>query len=335
MTLSIHNSLTGSLELFSPQKPLHAGVYVCGPTVYDHAHIGHARSAVFFDVVVRYLKFRGYKVIYVRNFTDIDDKIIEKAGIENKTIHKLADEYIDSYRFDMDCLGVHAPDHEPRVTDYIPQIIRAISILVDNNNAYANAGNVWFRTCNRPGYGLISGLNIKQDDTADSRLTISEGKEDARDFALWKKAEPGSPSWQSPWGRGRPGWHIECAVMSNALLGASFDIHGGGRDLIFPHHENERAISLALTECEPAKYWIHHALVTLNGRKLSKSGGSGPAYMIRDLCKKYSPKAIRLFLLSVHYRRQLDVTAKRILEKEKAIKNLSLFIGKCRGIFDD
>jgi len=323
--------MTGSVDAFTPLKPGHAGIYVCGPTVYDHAHIGHARSAVFFDVVVRYLKFIGYDVVYVRNFTDIDDKIIEKANIENMPVCKLAKDYISSYCSDMEVLGVWSPDHEPRVTKYIPDIIDTVSSLIYNKFAYVADGNVWFRTGAQPGYGRLSGRNSVRDDTAGYRIELNEAKEDCRDFALWKKAGPGTPSWESPWGHGRPGWHIECAVMSHAILGESFDIHGGGRDLIFPHHENERAISLGLTGKESAGYWLHHALVTVNGKKLSKSNDSGALFLVRDLVCKYSPAAIRLLLLSTHYRRQLDITGKKLFEKHKTALNLKAFFNRYSG----
>jgi len=322
--LRLWNTLTGSLEPFVPIRPGHIGIYVCGPTVYDHAHVGHARSAVFFDVVVRFLRFEGYAVRYVRNFTDLDDKILARAGTERIAAGDLADRYIRSYREDMAALGVLAPDFEPRVTERIGPILEAIARLIDDGQAYVREDGVYFRVRLRGDYGRLA-------DAAgvDAGLRSGPGgpKEDGRDFALWKRAEGDAVAWESPWGRGRPGWHIECVAMSRGHLGSLFDIHGGGRDLIFPHHENERALSRSLDGTDLARYWLHHELVTLKGRKLSKSEDRGGR--IRDLLRHHRPGAIRLFLLSTHYRRPVDLTERRLGEAAAALDRLSGLAGRC------
>ena len=327
MPLRLWNTLTGSLEPLVPIRAGQIGIYVCGPTVYDHAHIGHARSAVFFDVIVRFLRFEGYAVRYVRNFTDLDDKILERAGNERIEARELADRYIRSYREDMAALGVHAPDCEPRVTEHIEDIRGMVARLVQGGHAYVQAGDVYYRVRSQGDYGRLAAAAQSDPATAGFRVMPAEGKEDARDFLLWKKAADDGPAWESPWGRGRPGWHIECVAMGYRHLGSLFDIHGGGRDLIFPHHENERALSRSLAGTDLATHWVHHELVTVNGGKLSKSMHSG--YRIRDLCRRHDPSAIRLFLLSTHYRRPVDFTERRLEEAVSALERLAGLAGRC------
>jgi cysteinyl-tRNA synthetase len=320
VTLNLHNSLTGTIEAFVPVRPGHAGIYLCGPTVSDYAHIGHARSAVVFDVLVRYLRFAGYSVQYVRNFTDIDDKILERSRLRNADPLQIAEAFIRAYREDMKALNVESPDFEPRVTENIGVILEMIAGLVDSGHAYVRGGDVFYRVRSQEDYGLLCGPAGAGTKTAGFRVALRESKEDDRDFTLWKGTDDNGPSWMSPWGRGRPGWHIECVAMSRSLLGTLFDIHGGGRDLIFPHHENERVLSRSVSGTNLARYWLHHELVTVNGRKLSKSVDI--SYRISDLCRQYHPEALRLFLLTTHYRRPLDITNRRLSEAASALDRL-------------
>ena len=314
MSIKLYNTLTGALEPFVPIRPGEVGIYVCGPTVYDHAHIGHARSAVLFDVIVRYLRHTGLTVRYVRNFTDIDDNILEQSGKWNVSPKEIAETYMRSYREDMETLGCLAPDFEPRVTEHIAPIRRMIARLLDSGNAYVQDGSVYYRVHRQKDYGLLSAGTPAVD------TTTGKTKEDESDFVLWKKATDDEMAWESPWGKGRPGWHIECVAMSQGCLGHLFDIHGGGRDLIFPHHENERVIARSLTETNLANYWLHHELVTLNGRKISKSVDA--FYRIRDLCLRHHPESVRLLLLSTHYRRPLDFTERRIEDTLSSLRRL-------------
>lgn len=327
MSLKLYNTLTGMLEAFVPIRPGQVGIYVCGPTVYDHAHIGHARSSVFFDVIVRYLRHEGLSVRYVRNFTDMDDKILERSRIECIDAGSLATTYIRSYREDMAALGVLAPDVEPRVTEHIEPIREMIAWLVESGHAYVRAGDVYYRVRSQGDYGRLAAVARSDLATAGFRVMPPEGKEDARDFVLWKRADDGGPAWESPWGRGRPGWHIECVAMGHRHLGSLFDIHGGGRDLIFPHHENERILSRSLAETDLARYWLHHELVTVNGRKLSKS--TDTLCRIRDLIRRHHPEAIRLFLLSTHYRRPVDFTERRLEEAASTLNRLFGLAERC------
>ncbi len=320
MPLCLYNTLTGHKELFVPLHPGKAEIYVCGPTVYDHAHIGHARSAVFFDVLVRYLQCTGYETNFVRNFTDMDDKIIRRAGEENTEIASLAQRFINAWHADMENLHVRKPGHEPRATAYISQICDLIRILIAKGRAYESDGNVYFSVPGFPEYGKLSGRTLESI-PAGYEGKNSPGKQDPADFALWKSADSSEPGWESPWGRGRPGWHMECSAMSREILGDQFDIHGGGCDLIFPHHENEIAQSQAVSGKIPARYWIHHGMVTVNGRKMSKSIGN--FVTIKDVLTSFDPQPLRLFLLSAQYRNPIDFTFEKLAAGSAALSRIS------------
>jgi cysteinyl-tRNA synthetase len=303
VTLRLYNTATRKKEEFQPLKEGKLGIYVCGVTVYDLCHIGHARSAIVFDVLVRYLRAKGYDVTYVRNFTDVDDKIIERARLTGKETGALAQEFIDAFYEDMGNLGVLKADVEPRATEHIDGMIAMISALLDRGYAYAEGTDVYFSVEAYKGYGELSGRKL-EDMKAGRRIAVDENKRHPMDFVLWKAAKPGEPQWPSPWGPGRPGWHMECSVMSNRYLGPTFDIHGGGRDLLFPHHENERAQSVCANGGGFARYWVHNGFVTVESEKMSKSLGN--FLTIRDALKEYHPEVLRLFLLSKHYRGPLD-----------------------------
>lgn len=286
--------------------PLKEGVvrmYVCGPTVYDLSHIGHARSAVAFDVIYRYLRYKGYGVTYVRNYTDIDDKIINRANQEGTSTEEIAERYIKAFDEDMKALGVELPTHRPKATETIPEMITLIQTLIDKGYAYVMDGDVYYSVRSFPSYGHLSGKDIEELE-AGARVEVDERKKDPLDFALWKGSKPGEPWWESPWGKGRPGWHIECSAMSQRFLGETLDIHGGGKDLIFPHHENEIAQSEATTGKPFVRYWLHNGFVNIEKEKMSKSLGN--ILTIRDTLKNYSAEAVRLFLLSSHYRSPID-----------------------------
>jgi len=303
MTLKLYNTATRTKEDFIPLKEGKVGIYVCGVTVYDYCHIGHARSAIVFDVLVRYLRVKGYDVTYVRNFTDVDDKIIERARLKGIETSALAQEFIDAFYEDMGKLGVLKADIEPRATEHIDGMIDMIGVLLDRGYAYAEGTDVYFAVESYKGYGELSGRKL-EDMKAGCRIAVDEHKRHPMDFVLWKGAKPGEPQWPSPWGPGRPGWHLECSVMSNRYLGPTFDIHGGGRDLLFPHHENERAQSICANGGGFARYWVHNGFVTVESEKMSKSLGN--FLTIRDALKEYHPEVLRLFLLSKHYRGPLD-----------------------------
>ena len=307
MPIRIYNTLTRKKEFFEPVEPGKVGMYVCGPTVYDSCHIGHARSVVVFDVISRYFREKNFDVTYIRNFTDIDDKIINKALDLNVDFSEVADRYIAEFYRDMDALNVARADFEPRATDHIDSIIEIIKRLIDRNMAYVAGGDVFFDVESFPGYGMLSGRKLEEME-AGARVEIDKRKKNPFDFVLWKSAKPGEPLWESPWGPGRPGWHIECSAMSGKILGETFDIHGGGRDLIFPHHENERAQSEGAFGKTFAKYWVHNGFVNIDREKMSKSLGNFLA--IGDVLKKYHPECIRLFLLSNHYRSPIDFSEK-------------------------
>ncbi len=309
MSLKLYNSSTRQKELFTPIKEGKVGLYVCGVTVYDLCHIGHARSTIVFDVLARWFRFKGYDLTYVRNFTDIDDKIIERSKLLKKPPRELAQEFIDAFYEDMGALGVMNADVEPRATDYVQDMIEMTKTLMDRGYAYAEGGDVYFSVDSYAGYGGLSGRNL-EDMRAGSRIAVDDRKRHPMDFVLWKSAKPGEPQWSSPWGPGRPGWHLECSVMSNRHLGPTFDIHGGGRDLLFPHHENERAQSMCANDGEFARYWVHNGFVTVESEKMSKSLGN--FLTIRDALKKYHPEVLRLFLLSKHYRSPLDFSQKDV-----------------------
>jgi len=308
-SIRVYNTLTGQKEIFEPVKSGHVGMYVCGVTVYDICHIGHARSAIVFDVIRRYLKYRGYDVTFVKNFTDIDDKIINRSKEEGIPWYEVAEKYIDAYYQDMELIGVEKADIEPRATGHIEDMIHIIDSLIKKGHAYRADGDVYYRVKSFKEYGKLSKRNLEEM-LAGARVEIGEHKEDPLDFALWKASKPGEPSWQSPWGPGRPGWHIECSAMSMKYLGVPLDIHGGGKDLIFPHHENEIAQSEGYAGKTFVRYWIHNGFVNINKEKMSKSLGN--FFTIREVFEKYpysrsvTREVLRYFLLSTHYRNPVD-----------------------------
>ncbi len=304
--MRLYNTATRKKEDFIPLRKGEIGIYVCGVTVYDLCHIGHARSAIVFDVLTRYLRAKGIDVTYVRNFTDIDDKIINRANELGRETSDLAREYIDAFHEDMGRLGVLDADVEPRATEHIGGMIDMISALLDRGHAYQEDNEVFFSVESLKEYGELSGRRL-EDMQAGSRIAVDEKKRHPMDFVLWKGAKPEEPQWNSPWGPGRPGWHLECSVMSNHYLGISFDIHGGGKDLLFPHHENERAQSIGANGGNFAKYWVHNGFVTIESEKMSKSIGN--FLTIRDALASHHPQVLRLFLLSKHYRSPLDFSA--------------------------
>jgi len=301
-------------------------MYVCGVTVYDRGHIGHARAAVVFDIIYRFLRFQGLDVTYVRNYTDVDDKIINRANKEGVTSREIAERYIREYEEDMQALGVERPTHEPRATENISQIIDLIQKLVDKGVAYPLDGDVYFAVEKFGPYGKLSGRDLEEM-RAGARVEVDERKRNPLDFALWKASKPGEPEWESPWGKGRPGWHIECSAMSQRYLGESFDIHGGGKDLVFPHHENEIAQSEAASGKPFARFWVHNGFVNIDHEKMSKSLGNILA--IRDILKEHHPEALRLFLLSSQYRSPVDFSFQNMIE---ARANLDRFYMALKGI---
>ncbi|MBW2228567.1 MAG: cysteine--tRNA ligase [Deltaproteobacteria bacterium] len=319
MALRIFNTLNSKKELFEPLEAGKVRMYVCGPTVYDACHIGHARSVVVFDVIARYLKEKGYDVTYIRNFTDVDDKIIQKAnqlGIDSTAV---AERFIEEFYQDMDALNVQRATIEPKATDHIAQIVEFIEKLILKGFAYPINGDVYYSVEKFKRYGKLSGRKL-EDMEAGARIDIDERKQNPFDFALWKSAKPGEPAWDSPWGQGRPGWHIECSAMSREYLGETFDIHGGGKDLCFPHHENEIAQSESLSGKPFVRYWVHNGFVNINQEKMSKSLGN--FLMIKDVLKSYHPETVRLFLLSNHYRSPIDFTDKAMDESSKGLDKI-------------
>ncbi len=317
--MQLYNTLSRRKEVFKPLTPGKAGFYACGVTVYDDCHLGHARSCVVFEVLVRHLRRRGLKVTWVRNFTDIDDKIIRRAQETGTTWDAVARRYIASFQEDMATLGLPPADLEPKATEHIPQIIDLIRRLEERGFAYQGAGDVYFRVRRFPGYGKLSGQSL-DDMRAGARIEVDPNKEDPLDFALWKASKPGEPSWPSPWGPGRPGWHIECSAMSMHYLGESFDLHGGGQDLVFPHHENELAQSEAATGQPFARFWLHHGLLTINQEKMSKSLGN--FFTIKEVLARFPAEVVRFFLISSHYRSPLDFSDAALAEAEAALLRL-------------
>ena len=311
----LYNTLGRQKEEFTPLRPGKVNMYVCGITAYDYCHIGHARSALVFDVLVRQLRHMGLDVTFVRNFTDVDDKIINRANKEGLDWREVAQTYINAFYEDMDRLGVQRADVEPRATDHIQEMQVLCAKLVAEGKAYATtSGDVYFRVRSYPPYGKLSGRSLDEL-LSGARVAPGEEKEDPLDFALWKAAKPGEPSWESPWGPGRPGWHIECSAMSESYL--PLDIHGGGQDLVFPHHENEIAQTEAVCHCHLARYWVHNGFVQVNAEKMSKSLGNFKT--IRDILESYLPETLRFFLLGKHYRSPIDFTAEGMDEAEKAL----------------
>ena len=319
MTIRVYNTLGRQKELFEPLETGKVRMYVCGPTVYDSCHIGHARSVIVFDVIARYLRVKGFEVIYVRNFTDVDDKIIDKANQLGIDCEAVAEKYIKEFYEDMDTLKVERPTVEPKATEHITQIIRFIEKLLAARFAYQINGDVYYSVDSFKDYGKLSGRKLEEME-AGARVDIDVRKQNPFDFVLWKSAKPGEPAWDSPWGKGRPGWHIECSAMSKEYLGEPFDIHGGGRDLCFPHHENEIAQSESILGKPFVKYWIHNGFVNINQEKMSKSLGN--FMMIKDVIKKYHPEVVRLFLLSNHYRSPIDFSDKNMDEARTGLEKI-------------
>ena len=316
--LKIYNSLTRTKQEFKPITPGKIGMYVCGVTVYDLCHIGHARTFVNFDVIVRYLRYAGYEVKYVRNITDIDDKIIKRANERGISAHDLAEQFIVEMHKDFDALNIKRPDIEPKATDNITEIVNFVQKLIDNQHAYvAENGDVLFDINSFKKYGKLSGQKLDELQ-AGARIEVEKTKHNPLDFVLWKMSKPGEPSWESPWGAGRPGWHIECSAMNNKYLGKEFDIHGGGSDLIFPHHENEIAQSCCANKTPYVHYWMHSGMVMINEEKMSKSLNN--FFTIRDVLETYAAETIRFFLLSGQYRSPLNYSQEN-LDKARAALN--------------
>ena len=319
--IRIHNSLTGEKQELKPIKPGHIGMYVCGMTVYDNLHIGHARMMTVFDIVSRYLRHRGYQVTYVRNITDIDDKIIKRAAENGESIGALTERVIEAINVDCAQLAIQRPDHEPRATRYVSNMIELIKTLIDKDYAYVAAdGDVMYAVAKFEGYGKLSGKHLA-DLRAGARIDVDEFKRDPLDFVLWKHAKPGEPSWESPWGPGRPGWHIECSAMSAALLGTHFDIHGGGMDLKFPHHENEIAQSCAGTGDKFVNLWIHNGFVNVDNEKMSKSLGN--FFTVRDVLPTLRhPEVLRFFFLMSHYRGPINYSLDQLDQADAALRGI-------------
>jgi cysteinyl-tRNA synthetase len=319
MSLRLYNTLSGAQETFTPLQEGKVRMYVCGVTVYDQCHVGHARSLLTFDIIVRYLKFLGYDVTFVRNFTDVDDKIIQRAREEGVSAGALAEKYIEAFYQDARSLGLLTPDREPRATGHVGEMIELIQRLEEKGTAYRVDGDVFFDVHRFPGYGKLSGKKIEELE-AGARVEVDARKRHPMDFALWKQSKEGEPFWESPWGKGRPGWHIECSAMSSKYLGQPFDIHGGGMDLIFPHHENEIAQSEAAFDRPLARYWMHNGHLTIQREKMSKSLEN--FFTIQEVLAKHDALALRQYLLSSHYRSPLDFSAQGLEEAERALARL-------------
>ncbi|MBN1957268.1 MAG: cysteine--tRNA ligase [Desulfuromonadales bacterium] len=316
MSLRIYNTMSGKKEEFQPLIPGKVGMYVCGVTVYDYCHIGHARANIVFDMIFRYLQFAGYETTYVRNYTDVDDKIIKRANERGISSKALSEEFIQAFDEDMASLGLVKPTHEPKATEYIDEIIAISQTLIDKGLAYEAGGDVYYAVDKFADYLKLSKRNMEEMQ-AGARIAPGEQKRNPMDFALWKAAKPDEPNWPSPWGAGRPGWHIECSAMSSSLLGDSFDIHGGGRDLIFPHHENEIAQSEGASGKPFVKYWMHNGFVNVNQEKMSKSLGN--FFTIRDILQQYDPEVVRFFILTSHYRSPIDFSDQNLIEAQAGL----------------
>jgi cysteinyl-tRNA synthetase len=319
MTVSIFNTLAGKKVPLETLEPGLVKLYVCGITAYDYCHIGHARSALVFDMLVRYLRYRGYRVNFVRNFTDIDDKIIKRAAEQQTTCEELSERFIGEFHADMAALKTVPPDLEPKATEHVGQIIALIEELLAKGLAYQRGGDVYYRVEKFAGYGKLSGRQLS-DMQAGARVSVNEEKENPMDFALWKGSKPGEPTWESPWGPGRPGWHIECSAMSREYLGDTFDIHGGGKDLVFPHHENEIAQSEGATGKPFAKNWIHHGFVTISDEKMSKSLGN--FLTIREVLAAHHQEVLRFFVFTTHYRNPLDYSETALKDSAVGLERL-------------
>lgn len=319
MTIRLYNTLSRSKEEFVPRDPGAVAMYVCGPTVYNHIHIGNARTFLTFDVIRRYLTYAGYDVRFVQNVTDVDDKIIARAAEEGREAAEVAADYTIAFRAAMDALGVKRPTVSPKATETIPGMIAMTERLIERGHAYVVDGDVYFAVRSFPGYGKLSGRNI-DDLESGARVDVDERKQDPLDFALWKAAKPGEPHWTSPWGEGRPGWHLECSVMAEQELGVTFDIHGGASDLIFPHHENEIAQSEAATGKPFVRYWLHGGLLQVNAEKMSKSLGN--FLLLKDVLEQYPAPVVRVLMLQTHYRSPLDFSPDRLEEASRSYERL-------------
>ena len=315
----IYNSQTRKKQEFVPLHEGKVGIYACGPTVYDYFHIGNARPFITFDVLRRYFEHRGYEVTFVQNFTDIDDKMIRRANEEGITVKELGDRFIREYYQDAGALGIRPATVHPRATEHIGEIIRLVKTLQDKGYAYEVNGDVYFDTKKDAGYGKLSGQNL-DDLEAGARIDVDDGKKNPADFALWKAQKPGEPAWKSPWGMGRPGWHIECSAMSMKYLGETFDIHCGGKDLLFPHHENEVAQSECATGKPFARYWMHNGFINIDNEKMSKSLGN--FFTVRDILKEYAPEDVRMFMLSAHYRSPVNFSREMMAQAHAALQRL-------------
>ncbi len=323
--IKIYNTQTRQKKKFQSLELGKIGMYVCGPTVYNYIHIGNARTFISFDVIRRYLEWRGFKVTFVQNITDVDDKIIKKANEEGRTAAEVAEEYTKAFIDDMHKAGVKDPDIRPKATEEIPAMIELVEELIKGGHAYEVEGDVYFSVRSFPEYGKLSGRNIDEMESGHRELRadgqgIEDRKRDPLDFAVWKAAKPGEPSWDSPWGKGRPGWHIECSAMSRKYLGLPFDIHGGGADLVFPHHENEVAQSEAACGCTFANYWIHGGMLQINSEKMSKSLGN--FLLLRDVLERTRPEVLRFLMLQTHYRSPLDFSDERLAEAEAGLSRI-------------
>lgn len=321
--MKVKNTLSGKKEEFRPIKGKKVSIYVCGPTVYDFGHLGHGRSAIAFDIIRKYLIYKGYDVTYVSNYTDIDDKMIKRANEEGITIKELADKIIPEYQKDYAALKITKPDKQPKATEYIEQIISLIKKLIEKGYAYELPDGVYFEVEKFAEYGKLSHQNINEL-RAGARIEKDDKKKNPHDFVLWKKSKPGEPKWPSPWGEGRPGWHIECSAMSSAILGETFEIHGGGMDLIFPHHEDEIAQSECANEKTYVKYWLHNGFVNINDEKMSKSLGN--FFTLKDIFKEYSPLAVRFLMLGTHYRSPINFSHKILAQAENGLSRLKDFL---------
>ena len=330
--MKIYNSLTRKKEEFIPLNPGKVSMYVCGPTVYNYFHIGNGRTFIVFDTIRRYMEYRGYEVNFVQNFTDIDDKMINKANEENTTVKEIGDKYICEYYKDADGLNIKRATTNPRATEYIDEIIKFVSGLIEKGYAYEVNGDVYFRTKKFAGYGQLIGQNL-EDLQAGARINVDERKEDPMDFAIWKAQKPGEPAWECPWGLGRPGWHIECSCMAKNLLGDTIDIHAGGMDLAFPHHENEIAQSEALTGKKFANYWMHAAFLNVNNQKMSKSLNN--FLTARDALKEYDADVIRFLMLSGHYRIQLNFSSELLESAKASVERLYNAIGNLENLISE
>jgi cysteinyl-tRNA synthetase len=332
MSIRIYNTLSKKKEIFQPLTHGKVGIYACGITAYDVCHVGHARSAVVFDVITRYFRYRGYNVTYVKNFTDVDDKIIAKANAEGKSISEISEKYIREHDEDMDALGVARPTVAPRATEHIAGMIKLINILLAKGLAYESDGDIYYAVEKFDGYGKLSGRNLEEM-MAGARVDISEKKRYPLDFALWKASKEGEPWWDSPWGRGRPGWHIECSIMSQNLLGGTFDIHGGGEDLIFPHHENEIAQSEGATGKPLARFWVHNGFVKVSSEKMSKSLGN--FFTIKDILKSFHPEVVRLFMLQSHYKGPVNFSSESLSEARMGMERFYATLKTIKGLLKD